>query len=264
MQRSVIREQGLYSWYFSNNRAFVRTIRIYEPGIYEKGETIELSSAASQHVGVVLRMQAGEALTLFCGDNREFYAIITAVNKKKVFVTIQDVQFVNRESPRSIHLGQAISKGERMELVMQKAVELGVASITPLLTDHCVVRLDEARLAKKQAQWQAIAIAACEQSGRNHLPLVHPASSLENYVQRCGAPTKLVLHPNTSKSWRDHILPDGDIALLIGPEGGLSDGEINLAQAAGFDILSVGPRILRTETAAIAAVSLVQAIWGDF
>jgi 16S rRNA (uracil1498-N3)-methyltransferase len=125
------------------------------------------------------------------------------------------------------------------------------------------VRLDEARLAKKQAQWQAIAIAACEQSGRNHLPVIHPACSLENYVQRCDASTKLVLHPNASKSWRDHNFPDGDIALLIGPEGGLSDDEVNLILAAQFQPLCLGPRILRTETAAIAAVTLIQAIGGD-
>ena len=241
----------------------MRTIRIYEPGPYEQGETFELSSAASQHVGVVLRMQPGDALTLFCGDNREFSATIMAVNKKKVTVTIQDIQFVNRESPRAIHLGQAISKGERMELVIQKAVELGVSSITPLLTTHCVVRLDAARLAKKQAQWQAIAIAACEQSGRNHLPIIHPACSLEDFVRQCIAATKVVLHPNTAKSWREYTFPDGDIALLIGPEGGLSDDEVSLAIATQFQPLCLGPRILRTETAAIAALSLIQAISGD-
>ena len=241
----------------------MRTIRIYQPGPYIENDTVELSMAASQHVGVVLRMQPGEKLTLFCGDNREFSATIVSVHKKKVIVIINAVDTVNRESPRSIHLAQAISKGERMEVVIQKAVELGAASITPLLTTHCVVRLDADRLAKKQAQWQAIAIAACEQSGRNKLPIIHQTCALETYLQQCQVPTKLVLHPKSAQSWRDYTFVDGDIALLIGPEGGLSDEEVNQAQAAQFQPLCLGPRILRTETAAIAAISMIQAIGGD-
>ncbi len=241
----------------------MRTVRIYQPGPYETGDSIELAAAASLHVGVVLRMQPGETLTLFCGDNREFAATITAVYKKIVVVTIDSVHMVNRESPCSIHLAQAISKGERMELVVQKAVELGVASITPLLTTYCVVRLDAERMAKKQLQWQAIAIAACEQSGRNQLPIIHQACSLDAYVQQCQAQTKLVLHPNAAKSWRDYTLTHHDIALLIGPEGGLHEDEVALAKTRQFQPLSLGPRILRTETAAIAAISMIQAIGGD-
>ncbi len=241
----------------------MRTIRIYQLGHYTVGELIELSATASQHVGVVLRMQPYDELTLFCGDNREFAASITRVHKKKVMVTITAVRDVNRESPRAIHLAQAISKGDRMEWVMQKAVELGVASITPLFTSHCVVRLDATRLAKKQAQWQAIAIAACEQSGRNQVPKVRPACILDVYLQACDATMKLVLHPQGSKSWRDYTANAGDIALLIGPEGGLSDEEISQARAHGFQSLSLGPRVLRTETAAITALSVLQAIAGD-
>jgi 16S rRNA (uracil1498-N3)-methyltransferase len=257
---------ALYSYYIchpSRRASNVRTIRIYQPGPYEKGHSIELSATASQHVGVVLRMQPGEPLILFCGDNREFSATITTLHKKKVVVTINAVHDVNRESPRAIHLAQALSKGERMEFVIQKAVELGVASITPLFTSHCVVRLDAERLSKKQAQWQAIAIAACEQSGRNQLPVIHKACSLEIYLQQCQAPTKLVLHPATIKSWREHAFNTGDIALLIGPEGGLSDEEVSLAKGSQFQPLCLGPRILRTETAAIAALSVIQAISGD-
>ena len=241
----------------------MRTIRIYQPGPYEKGHTVELSAAASQHVGVVLRMQPSEQLILFCGDNREFSATITTLHKKKVVVTISEVHDVSRESPRAIHLAQALSKGERMEFVIQKAVELGVASITPLFTSRCVVRLDAERLSKKQAQWQAIAIAACEQSGRNQLPVIHQACSLEIYLQQCLAPTKLVLHPTVIKSWREYAFNAGDIALLIGPEGGLSDKEVSLAKESLFQPLCLGPRILRTETAAIAAISVIQAISGD-
>lgn len=241
----------------------MRIIRIYQPGLYDVGHTVELSPAASQHVGVVLRMQAGEELTLFCGDNREFSATIMSIYKKKVIVSVNTVHTANRESPRSIHLAQAISKGERMELVVQKAVELGVATMTPLLTARCVVRLDAERLYKKQAQWQAIAIAACEQSGRNQLPIIHQACSLDTYLHQCQELTKLVLHPTTEQSWRDYTFIDGDVALLIGPEGGLSDEEVSTAKAAGFQPMSLGPRILRTETAAIAAISVIQAISGD-
>lgn len=242
----------------------MRNTRIYQPGPYTKGQTIELSATAGQHVGVVLRMQPGEHLTLFYGDNREFPATILNVHKKKITVTINDEQYINRESPRAIHLAQAVSKGDRMEFVIQKAVELGVASITPLLTAHCVVRLDQERLAKKHAQWQAIAIAACEQSGRNQLPDIHPACSLDNYLEHCQATTKLVLYPSATKSWRDYVSTQGDVALLIGPEGGLSNQEINQAMGAQFQPLCLGPRVLRTETAAIAALSVLQATIGDF
>ena len=241
----------------------MRTIRIYQPGVYDKGQDVELSAAASQHVGVVLRMQPGESLCLFCGDNREFLATIVTVQKKKVWVHIEEVEYVNRESPISIHLAQAISKGDKMEWVVQKAVELGVTNITPLITTHCVVRLDPERLNKKVAQWQAIAIAAAEQSGRNQLTTIHSACTLDHFLQQCITKTKLVLYPYTSQSWRKHTLSAGDITLLIGPEGGLSEEEVTHSQASGFQTLSLGPRILRTETAAIAAISMIQAISGD-
>ncbi len=241
----------------------MRTIRIYQPGFYSVGELVNLSETASQHVGVVLRMQVDDALTLFCGDNREFSATITQVNKKRVQVLINAQIDVSRESYRGIHLAQAISKGDRMEWVIQKAVELGVTSITPLFTAHCVVKLDAARLAKKQLQWQAIAIAACEQSGRNQLPVIYPALSLEGYLQTCQAPMRLVLDPAATQSWRDYAYSNGDLALLIGPEGGLSEAEVSFALSYDFRPLSMGPRILRTETAAITALSVLQAVAGD-
>ncbi|WP_133127636.1 16S rRNA (uracil(1498)-N(3))-methyltransferase [Legionella nagasakiensis] len=240
----------------------MRKIRIYQPGHYATGQILELSSGASQHVGVVLRMQPGDKFILFAGDNREYSATISEIHKKKVIVTINAVATIDRESPRPIHLAQAISKGERMELVIQKAVELGVTSITPLLTERSVVRLDPERLAKKHAQWQAIAIAACEQSGRNKLPLIHPASSLDDYLRQCNSTLRLVLYPHASCSWKEYTFT-GDIALLIGPEGGLSADEIAKAQAMQFKSLSLGPRILRTETAAITALSVLQAVSGD-
>lgn len=243
----------------------MREIRIYQPGAYTSGDVIELSPEASQHVGTVLRMRAGEHLTLFCGDNREFKATIQDVLKKKVLVSVNDVTIANRESPLAIHLAQAISKGDRMEWVMQKAVELGVTSITPLFTERCVVKLDEQRLSKKIKQWQAIAIAACEQCGRNFIPSIFPAKTFNQYLESIEVSTKFVLDPYQAMPWRHYKLSaqSSPLALLIGPEGGLSEAEVQLALTQGFKPLSLGPRILRTETAAISALSLLQGVAGD-
>jgi 16S rRNA (uracil1498-N3)-methyltransferase len=241
----------------------VRTIRIYQSGDYTTGDAVELSSTASQHVGVVLRMQVGDKITLFSGDNREFDATILSIKKKIVIVIISDIRSVNRESPRELHLAQALAKGDRMEFVMQKAVELGVASITPILTEHSVVKLDQQRLAKKHLQWQSIIISACEQSGRNQVPIIYPTCSLEDYLKNCNSITKLVLNPQRGNDWRDFLITEGDIAVLIGPEGGLSDAEILAANNSGFASCCLGPRILRTETAAIVALTVLQTVLGD-
>ena len=241
----------------------MRDIRIYQPGNYGTGETIELSEEAGRHVGVVLRMQPGDKLCLFRGDNREFDAVISSAQKKKVAVTLLADATVNRESSRVIHLAQAISKGDRMETVVQKAVELGVASITPLITQHCALKLDRERMEKKRLQWQAIAIGACEQSGRNTVPAVHPVLSFHNYLQKNTTPLNFVLYPEAQKSWRDYAFNEQEIGLIIGPEGGLSAAEIELLFKHNFMPLSLGPRVLRTETAAIVALSVLQAVCGD-
>lgn len=241
----------------------MREIRIYQPGPYKIGDVIDLSDQAAQHVGLVLRMRAGEALILFSGDNREFEARIRELHKKRVSVEILSMREKNRESPCAIHLAQAVSKGDRMETVVQKAVELGVSSISPLVTERCVVRLDEQRAEKKRAQWQAIAIAACEQSGRNVVPQVYPILALQDYVQQENAYQNLVLSPNTNKGWRDYNFGSFALNLLVGPEGGLSSQELSLLQEKNYAPLALGPRVLRTETAALAALSVLQAICGD-
>jgi 16S rRNA (uracil1498-N3)-methyltransferase len=241
----------------------MRATRIYQPGHYQSGQIVELSPEAGQHVAIVLRMQPGEKLTLFCGDNREFEAVIETVKKKQVIVQIGSVQEKSRESSLIIHLAQALSKGERMELVMQKSVELGVSSITPLITEYCIVKLDKERMEKKLHQWQAIVIAACEQSGRNKIPVLHQPITLEHYVKTIQAPLKLILHPDCNATWRDYTIGSSEVALIIGPEGGLSDDEVALSCQHAFSPLSLGPRILRTETAAITALSVLQAIGGD-
>lgn len=241
----------------------MKEVRIYEPQTYEEGALVVLSPGASLHVGVVLRMKVGEALTLFCGDDREFSATIAEVKKKQVVVRIDKVHLVSRESPLSLHLAQAISKGDRMDIVMQKATELGVKSIIPIISQRCVVSLDKERMAKKVQQWQAIVISSCEQSGRNYIPIVHQPLYLEDYLDAAKESLKLVLSPNAKLAFSDLKELPKEIALLIGPEGGLSREEINKAKAFGFQDLLLGPRILRTETAAITALSVLQAFAGD-
>lgn len=241
----------------------MRTIRVYQPGLYSIGDSIELSASASLHVAVVLRMKQGDAVILFCGDNREFSGRITTIHKRHVIVTIEQVQVVNRESPCRVHLAQAISKGDRMEWVIQKAVELGVHAITPILSRRAVVRVDAERLEKKCTQWQSIAIAACEQSGRNYIPMIRPVSLFDAYLKENQATSNYILCPMATQSWRDYDLTPQDMALLIGPEGGFCDDEIVAACAMGFQRIRLGPRILRTETAAISALTLLQARAGD-
>ncbi len=243
----------------------MRTTRIYQPGTYGMGDHVSLNESASNHVGRVLRMQPGATITLFCGDNREFHATITRVKKHQVDVYIEHVESINRESPCRIHLAQGIAKGERMRFIIQKAVELGAASITPLLTQHGAVKHNHEQHLKKHAQWEAIVISACEQSGRNTLPPITPPQTFAEYLSTCQAHEKWVLDPKSSHRLLLSAKPkhDRDIVLLIGPEGGLSPEELREAEQASFCGLSLGPRILRTETATLAALSLLQAQCGD-
>lgn len=241
----------------------MRIIRIYQSGNYDVQDVVALSEEAGQHVGIVLRMQVGEKLVLFSGDNREYIAEIVTVHKKKVTVRIEALSVVNRESPRVIRLAQAIAKGERMEWLVQKAVELGVAEITPLVTQYCAYKLDEDRLTKKHHQWQAIAIAACEQCGRNQVPVVTFPMTLDQFLRQKLTGNGYVLEPYTGKSWREHEVPKDNLTLMIGPEGGFSPEELKKIFAANYQPLKLGPRILRTETAAICALSVVQAMYGD-
>lgn len=241
----------------------MRKIRIYQNGNYQPRQIITLSASASQHVGRVLRMQSGEKITLFNGDNHEYLATITNIDKREVTVTIENSLENNIESPLKIHLAQAISKGDKMEFVIQKAVELGAASITPLITTRSIIKLDEERLTKKHSQWQAIAIAACEQSGRNTIPEIKIPCLLTKYLQQSNTKNKLILFPKAQKSWRNYPNISNEVSLLIGPEGGLDDEEIKQASQFQFQPLSLGPRVLRTETATITAISVLQALFGD-
>lgn len=241
----------------------MRIVRIYQQGKFKEGVEINLDEQAVKHVNTVLRMQKDQQLTLF-SENFEYNAIITIANKKEVRVLINNVKFVNRESPRNIHLVQAIAKGERMEVIIQKAVELGVRTITPIITERTIVKLDKTRMLKKINHWQAIAIAACEQCGRNVIPEIHAIKTFEEFMNEEQQGHKFILSLENAKSCKELEFQDNaSIFIIIGPEGGFTDSELKFAEGKKFQAISLGPRVLRTETAAICAVTLFQAFAGD-
>ncbi len=204
----------------------MRIPRIYHPERITAGHEIALSEDAANHVGRVLRMGPGQAIQLFDGSNQVFDAEITHADKKSVCVNVVSGEVDNRESPIHIHLGQVMSRGDKMEFTIQKSIELGVSLITPLFSERCGVKLDAERLNKKIQQWQKIAIAACEQCGRNTIPEIRPAIDLEQWCAEEDSGLKLNLHPRASASINTLPLPVERVRLLIGPEGGLSADEI--------------------------------------
>lgn len=222
----------------------------------------------AHHVARVLRLAAGAALTLFNGDGAEYDAVVTAVGKSAASVKIGERRPVDRESGLEIVLGQALSSGERMDYTVQKAVELGAAAIHPLAASRSVVRLDAERAAKRVAHWQSVAIAACEQCGRNRVPPVTPVATLESWLAQHGArhagALRMLLSPLAETRLRDLPAPCGTIVLLAGPEGGFTPEEEARARTGGYTPVRLGPRVLRTETAAVAALAAMQALWGDF
>ena len=240
----------------------MRIPRIYHSSAVALNQEFALDDEAANHVGRVLRMPVGSALQLFNGDGYNYSAYISSSDKKRVLV-IATAQLDNPvESPLKIHLGQGISRGDRMDFAIQKAVELGVTEITPLFTERCGVKLDGERLAKRNEQWQKIAISACEQSGRSIVPKVHPAISLDNWLAQQTKELKLTLHP-WAKDTIKTLIPNHNIRLVIGPEGGFSEQEMAHTTAAGFNGIQLGPRVLRTETAALTAISALQLQFGD-
>ncbi|WP_048307126.1 16S rRNA (uracil(1498)-N(3))-methyltransferase [Halomonas sp. PR-M31] len=236
--------------------------RIHVDALLEPGSDVLLPEGAARHVVTVLRQREGATLALFDGRGHEATAVLVEVSRKRVLARVDSVSPGRNESPLAVHLGQAVSKGDRMDYAIQKAVELGVAEITPLHTKHGDVRLKGEREAKKHARWQGVAISACEQCGRATVPKIHPPRPLEDWLAERDEVLRLVLHPAAESPWRE----TADVrkaALLIGPEGGLSKEEIIRAQHAGFTALTLGPRILRTETAPVVALSLLQHYFGD-
>lgn len=241
----------------------MRKPRIYHPEPLTVGQQVALSDDAANHVGRVLRMGAGQALQLFDGSNQLFEAEILRADKKSVVVNLLSGETDDRESPLHIHLGQVMSRGEKMEFTIQKSIELGVSLITPLFSERCGVKLDPERLNKKIQQWQKIAIAACEQCGRNRIPEIRPAMDLEAWCAEPDTGLKLNLHPRASASINTLPLPVERVRLLIGPEGGLTANEIAMTAEYQFTDILLGPRVLRTETTALTAITALQVRFGD-
>ncbi|SJN35241.1 Ribosomal RNA small subunit methyltransferase E [Vibrio casei] len=248
---------------FAYTGYIMRIPRIYHPEAISTLGNIPLSEDAAGHIGRVLRMTEGQEVLLFDGSGAEFPATISAVSKKNVSVTLQERIEHSVESPLNLHLGQVISRGDKMEFTIQKAVELGVNTITPLISERCGVKLNTERFDKKLQQWQKIAIAACEQCGRNTIPQIRPLMQLEQWCAEDYDGLKLNLHPRAKYSINTLPKPVSKVRLLIGPEGGLSDEEIKMTEQYQFEETLLGPRVLRTETAGLSAITALQVRFGD-
>ncbi len=213
------------------------------------------------HLVRVLRFKENDEFVVFDGIGHEYEAVLTKVGKSANYKCTKVIER-NVESPVRVELGQVISRGDRMEFTIQKAVELGIYKITPLYSSRCGVKLDEKRQQKKIEQWQKIAISACEQCGRNVVPVVENIVNIESWYARSPEALSLTLDPKADKKLTE-LEPSGDIRLLIGPEGGLDDNEIQKAAEHNFVGVTLGPRILRTETAALAALCILGCKYGD-
>lgn len=236
--------------------------RLYCEGTLSPGATIELPERAARHVAA-LRLRAGDAVTLFCGDGHESAAVIAGLGKRGVRASVRDRRAVDRESPLAVHLAQGVCAGDRMDLVLQKATELGVAAIQPILTARSVVRLSNERRERRETHWQNVVIAACEQCGRNRVPPVGPSLAFGDYFAALpAAGTRILLAPDGADTLRS-LAVASPVAVLVGPEGGLAPEERRIAAAAGYLTARFGPRILRTETAPLAALAALQALYGD-
>ena len=222
----------------------------------------DLPEAQAHYLSRVLRLTVGAAVQLFDGSGQEYIGELTSVTKKAVQVDLRECLDGLPESSLRIHLGQGLSRGERMDWAIQKATELGVAEITPLFTERCEVRLNDERMQKRLEHWQQIAISACEQCGRSKVPVIHAPQSLKDWQASIEADLKLLLHP-VAQPLTEHATPS-TLAFLIGPEGGLTEKEVAQASAHGFQPARLGPRVLRTETAPVVALSVAQQLWGDF
>lgn len=238
--------------------------RLYVDAPLAAGTSSTLPEAAAHHAVRALRLQSGDDVVLFNGGGGEYAAKIDAIAKAAVSVRIEAFSAIERESPLAVTLVQGLSSGERMDLTVQKSVELGVCAIQPVATEKSVVRLAGERAAARRAHWQRVAIAACEQCGRNRIPEVRPLQPLARYVPPADA-LKLVLAPDARVGLKQAL--DGNpatIVLAVGPEAGFSESEEQFLVAAGFRPVTLGPRILRTETAAPAALAALNALQGDF
>ncbi|MGH8619395.1 MAG: 16S rRNA (uracil(1498)-N(3))-methyltransferase [Burkholderiales bacterium] len=240
--------------------------RIYLGDPLATGATVALPAAAAHHVARVLRLQVGAALVLFDGRGGEYAAVVSRLAGGVVDVLVGAHRAVEREAPVRVTLAQGISSGERMDYTLQKAVELGVAAIQPLATARSVVRLAGERAERRLEHWRQIVAGACEQSGRNAVPVVAPIATPSAWLAALAPEAgtlRLTLAPDAARRWSE-LDPAERVVLAVGPEGGFDPGERDLLAQTGFEAVRLGPRVLRTETAALAALAAIHARWGDF
>jgi 16S rRNA (uracil1498-N3)-methyltransferase len=241
----------------------MRIPRIFHPEPLAANSRIALDSNAARHVGRVLRLVAGDELTLFDGLGGEYPAHLVESGKRELWVVCGERRDRNCESPLQLTLAQGVSKGERMDYTIQKAVELGISRIVPVHTERSVVNLKGERLEKRMDHWRGVIISACEQCGRNTLPELLPLTTLNNWLIQPFSGRALLLDHRAATGISGLELPESACTLLIGPEGGLSEREHAMAVAAGYLGIRLGPRVLRTETAALTALAAIQSRWGD-
>jgi 16S rRNA (uracil1498-N3)-methyltransferase len=242
----------------------MRLTRVYVDEPVIGGKHLVIQGSAANRIARVLRLRSGDPLTVFDGSGGEFGARIEEFRKEAVVVSVGEHRALDRESPLSLTLAQGISRGEKMDWIIQKATELGASRIVPMFTKRSVVRLDEKQAERKLQHWRAIACAACEQCGRNRIPeLAEPVDFFDLLPADTSGRTRLLLSPSGDLRIDDLKSVGAGITVLIGPEGGLEDVEQEAALAAGFKAVRLGPRVLRTETAAIAALTVIQRYFGD-
>ncbi len=238
--------------------------RFYCREALSPGAHVELPEPVARHAVRVLRLPPGAPMVLFDGRGGEYPAHIERIERDKVFAELAAWRDIERESPLAVTLVQALQAGDKMDFTIQKAVELGVRSIVPVESRRSVLKLAGERAGKRVAHWQGVAAAACEQCGRNQVPLVAPLERLDQWLARpANGALRLMLAPDAEQSLSG-IAPAGEVQLLIGAEGGLDPQEVIAARQAGFQAVRLGPRVLRTETAGLAALAVLQALWGDF
>jgi 16S rRNA (uracil1498-N3)-methyltransferase len=237
--------------------------RLYHSASLNSGQVINLDKIPSHHLIRVLRARKGSEVTLFNGDGFEYLAEILDENPKQCRLETKQKRKIDNESSLNITLLQGISRGDRMDTCIQKSIELGVHSITPLLCQRTGANLKGDRAEKKSGHWQQIVISACEQSGRCIIPVIQPTIDFIHGIQTIDSDHKLILAPGSTNSLSTIAKPEKNICLLVGPEGGFTQEEIKQATDCGFISISLGPRILRTETAGPACIAIVQALWGD-
>lgn len=240
----------------------MRISRLYIPNTLNAHSPFNLEGESAHYLKTVLRLKTDAQLTVFNGEGGEYPAVITALYKEGLQLRLGEFNPRESESPLHTRLGLGISRGERMDLAIQKAVELGVTELTPLITERCVVRLDDNRKLQRVQHWRKVVQNACEQCGRNRIPKVGEPVKLEDWIpQQTGL--RLILDPNGAQELAHLPIPNTSVCLLSGPEGGFAPAERESALTAGFLGIRLGPRVLRTETAALAALAAIQTLWGD-